>query len=105
MEELKLFPEENLQSTQLLIVNFGDDVLAENLKLLKYFRDNHIKTEIFPEAAKMKKQFNYANKKNIPFVVMAGSDEIENQKFVLRNMKSGDQESLSQEDIVTSVLK
>lgn len=100
MEEKELFPSENLNTTKLLIINFDENSSRYALRILKALRDNNIASEIFPEPAKLKKQMNYANKKQIPYVLMIGSREIENEKYGLKNMVSGEQEELSLEEII-----
>jgi len=60
----------------------------------------HIKSEMYPEAAKMKKQMNYANKRAIPFVVIVGTNEIEKNKFSVKNMQSGEQQDCSLEELI-----
>jgi histidyl-tRNA synthetase len=91
MEELKLFPEHTVDAPTLMITNFDEDVLSHALSLLKKIRANGIKAELYPDTGKLKKQLTYANKKNIPFVLMVGSREVEDAKYGLKNMKSGEQ--------------
>lgn len=100
MDELKLFPSSESETTQVLITNFDDDCFRKSLPLLTQLRSKGIKSEIYPDSAKMKKQFNYADKKNIPYVLIAGSDEFEQEKFNLKNMKSGEQVSVSITEII-----
>jgi histidyl-tRNA synthetase len=103
MEELSLFPEGSTQYTEAMIVNFGEDSLSHHIKLLAALRKAGVKSELYPDDTKLKKQMNYANKKNIPFVIMMGSDEIEAGKFLLKNMADGTQEALSSSDIVKQI--
>jgi len=105
MEELSLFPTETTSSTEVLIINFGEESLSHHIKLLAELREAGIKSELYPDDAKLKKQMNYANKKNIPFVVMMGSEEIANEKYNLKDMESGTQEALSAREIVMSFKK
>lgn len=101
MEELKIFPEQlTLSSTKVMITNFGEDTLAKSLEILGQLRAHGINSEIFPESSKMKKQFEYADKKAIPFVLIIGSDEIQKEEFMLKNMLSGEQISLKIEQII-----
>lgn len=91
MEELGIFPSSESETTQVLLTNFDAECFHKSLPLLTQLRAKGIKSEIYPESAKMKKQFNYADKKNIPYVLIAGSEEFEQGKFNLKNMKSGEQ--------------
>ncbi|MCL3778873.1 histidine--tRNA ligase [Prolixibacteraceae bacterium JC049] len=92
MNQLELYPEDSAASTKVIFINFGDKEEAYCLPVLAKLRSNGISAEIFPESAKMKKQMNYANRKNIPFVVMAGENEMNDQKFTLKNMQTGEQQ-------------
>ena len=103
LEELNLFPSTLAQSSDILIVHFDEQCMTHGLGLLQKLRSTGIRAEIFPESTKMKKQFNYADKQDIPYVLVIGSDEIANKKYSLKNMKDGTQEMLSIEQI-TKVL-
>ena len=83
-----------------MFVNFGEKEEAYCLPVLVEIRNMGINAEIFPDSTKMQKQMNYANKKEIPFVVLAGETEIQNQKFTLKNMESGEQKSVSAEELI-----
>jgi histidyl-tRNA synthetase len=98
LDELKLFPAEASQSTKVLIVNFGEVETTYALTILRKLRSNNIAAEIYPDAAKLKKQFTYADNRTIPFVIIAGSDEIAANTFVLKNMSSGEQKTISIND-------
>ncbi len=100
LSELNGFPDESISGTQLMIVNFGGKEEEFALKVLQDFRNAGIKTELYPEAAKMKKQMSYANANNIAFVLLAGDREIESGKLTLKNMASGEQQSLSVDEII-----
>lgn len=103
MEEKNLFPQENLAGTKVLLVNFDEQSGRYALKLLKKLRDAGVASEVFPEPAKMKKQMNYADKKKIPYVLLAGSREIESQRFGLKNMTTGEQRDLGIDEIISSL--
>ncbi|MDN5201361.1 histidine--tRNA ligase [Fulvivirgaceae bacterium BMA10] len=103
MEELDLFPKDNLISTKVLIANFGADSEKHALTTLKKLRDTEIKSEIYPDAVKLKKQLNYADKKAIPFVIMIGEDEIKNGSFTLKDMQKGQQERLDLEALLNKL--
>ncbi len=104
MQELNLFPEQlSVIGTKIMITNFGEKSLPISLEILSYLRNNGIKAEIFPENSKMKKQFEYADKKNIPFVLVIGEEEIKIQKFNLKNMLNGEQTLLSKEQLIAQL--
>ncbi|WP_163717310.1 histidine--tRNA ligase [Mangrovibacterium lignilyticum] len=100
MTQLELFPEEAVASTKLLFVNFGEKEEAFCLPILRRLREAGVNAEIFPEAAKMKKQMTWADRKNIAWVVMVGEDEMNQGKVNLKNMKTGDQNLVSPEELV-----
>lgn len=95
-----LFPPDSLETTKVMFVNFGEKEEVYCLPVLANLRENGINAEIFPDSAKMKKQMNYANKKQIPFVVLAGESEMEAKKFTLKNMESGEQKSVTAKELI-----
>ena len=101
LEELGLFPETITKSTEVLFINFGDKESLFSLKAIKALRENDINAELYPDSAKMKKQMNYANKRNIPYVVLVGEEELKNNQFTLKNMISGEQDKVDLEALVT----
>ena len=103
LEHLALYPEKSSETTRVLFVNFGDKEESYCLPLLVKLRKAGINSEIFPEIARMKKQMAYANKKEIPFVVLAGESEMESGKFTLKNMASGEQYVVTAEDLINIV--
>jgi len=94
MEELQLFPENIYTGTQLLFFNLGEDESKRAFKIMQQLRAKGVRCELYHEASKFDKQFKYAFKKNIPFAVIIGSKEIEDQTCVLKNIKTGGQETL-----------
>ena len=98
--QLGLFPEEAMQSTQLLFVNFGEREADYCLGLLRSVRQAGIRAEIYPDAAKLKKQMGYANAKNIPFVALVGETEIAEGVLTLKDMVSGEQQRLTPDALV-----
>lgn len=92
LEELNLFTDLELPKPKVLFINFGDTEAAFCMKALVELRKNNIKSELYPDSAKLKRQMNYANKREIPYVVLVGADEIENKVYTLKNMQSGEQE-------------
>jgi histidyl-tRNA synthetase len=105
LEELQLFPENQLVTTQIMITNF--DVEAENygLKVLSELRANGIKAEMYPDSTKLKKQFDYADRKQISYVVIIGSEEMQTGVLSLKNMVTGEQQKVSVAEIVTIFAK
>lgn len=91
MNQLDLFPKDNTTTTQILFTNFGSVEEKYCLPLLKQLRAAGINTEIYPEAAKMKKQMAYADKKGIPFVALVGEKEMQEGIVSLKNMATGEQ--------------
>lgn len=91
LNQLNLFPEESLQTTQILFVNFGEKEENYCLPLVAELRMAGISAELYPEAAKIKKQMSYADAKKIPFVAIVGENEIIETKIMLKNMHSGEQ--------------
>jgi histidyl-tRNA synthetase len=100
LEALDLFPKTNEDSTKVLLINFDKESELYGLGVLSKLRANHIASELYPDSAKMKKQFSYANNKNIPYTLVIGSDEIESGKLTLKNMESGEQNKLTIEEII-----
>ncbi len=92
LEELDLFDKVVVSKPQVLFINFGETEAFYALQTIQKLRDSGIKTELYPDTAKMKKQMGYADKRKIPFVVLAGENEMQNKQFALKNMVSGEQE-------------
>jgi histidyl-tRNA synthetase len=92
LNQLNLYPENSSQRTQVLFVNFGEKEENYILPLLSGLRKAGINAEIYPEAAKMKKQMSYANDNQIAFVVIAGESEIQDNKVSVKNMLTGEQQ-------------
>ncbi|MFC2187786.1 histidine--tRNA ligase [Fulvivirgaceae bacterium LMO-SS25] len=103
LEELNLFPSEGLTPTQVLLANFGDESLKGSLGILKSLRDAGIAAEIYPDGGKLKKQFTYAEKKAIPYLLMTGIEELQNGVFGLKDLKTGVQESLTLNQIIAKL--
>ena len=95
MNQLDLFPKDTTTTTRILFVNFGKREEAFCLPLLKNLRDQGINAEIYPDTAKMKKQMTYADKKGIPYVALVGENEMANHTVTLKNMATGEQESVA----------
>jgi histidyl-tRNA synthetase len=103
LQELNLFPEEKESATQLFFVNFGEKEAAFCLPLLQEVRKMGVSCELYPSAAKMKKQMSYADKLNIPYVLMIGEEEMNTGLFTLKNMQSGEQKKLSLSEIINEI--
>lgn len=102
---LDLYPKEAVNATQVLFINFGEKETAYCLPIVSAARAAGIRTEIFPDKAKMKKQMSYANAKNIPFVVLAGENEMAQGKVTLKNMETGEQTLVTAEELIVKVNK
>lgn len=103
LNALDLYPKEAVNSTQVLFINFGETETAYCLPIVGKLRQAGIRSEIFPDKAKMKKQMSYANAKNIPFVVLAGENEMAAGKVTLKNMESGEQTLVTVEELIATV--
>jgi histidyl-tRNA synthetase len=103
LEELDLFPKAIEESTKVLFINFGEEEALYALKAVNALRTSFVAAELYPDAAKMKKQMTYADKRNIPFVVLAGDTEMQSKVYNLKDMKSGDQESLNLEELINKL--
>lgn len=103
LEELGLFKSVDLPKPKVLFINFGDAEALYAMKAIAELRKQHIKSELYPDAAKMKKQMNYANKREIEFVVLVGSQEIENKEYTLKNMVSGEQTKCSLSELIEKI--
>jgi histidyl-tRNA synthetase len=101
LEELGLFPATVSKNIDLLFINFGETEALFCLKAIKQLRLNSVNAELYPDAAKMKKQMNHANKRNIPFVVLVGDEELKSDSYTLKNMISGEQEKISLVDLIS----
>ena len=98
---LNLFPEELACSTKVLFTNLGKAEEEASMRLLSKLRDNDVPAEIYPESSKMKKQMEYANRRGIPYVVIIGSDELERGVATVKDMRSGEQSTLSFDELVS----
>jgi len=103
LNALDCYPKDAVNGTQLLFINFGESETAYCLPFVAQARAAGIRTEIFPDAAKMKKQMSYANAKAIPFVALAGENEMAEGKLTLKNMESGEQTLVSPEELISMI--
>ncbi len=103
LNALDLYPKEAVSATRLLFINFGDKETAYCLPIAAQARQAGIRTEVYPDKAKMKKQMSYANAKGIAFVALAGENEIAQQKITLKNMTTGEQQLVSVDELIERV--
>lgn len=103
LNALDLYPKDAVQGTRVLFINFGDKETAYCLPIVSKVRNAGISTEIYPDAGKMKKQMAYANAKEIPFVALAGENEISEGKITLKNMTTGEQRLVTPDELVEIV--
>lgn len=101
MEELKVFPDDLKTSTEVLFFNLGMNESKTSFNLMQQLRDKGVSCELYHETAKFDKQFKYADKKNIHYAVIIGSKEIEEKTCTLKNLKSGEQHSLQQNELLS----
>jgi len=99
IEELQLFPETVITSTKALFINYGEKEAFYALQAIQKLRQDSIKVELYPDAIKVGKQLMYADKRQIPFVVIAGETEMEQGRFGLKDLRTGEQKTLSYEDL------
>lgn len=100
LNQLDLYPKDALQTTQLLFVNFGEKEEAYLLPLVAQVRAAGIRTELYPESAKMKKQMSYADTKKIPYVAIVGETEMAEGKINVKNMITGEQQLLAVDELI-----
>ena len=100
LEDLGLFPETITNTVKVLFINFGDTESMASMIAIKALREHNISAELFPDNKKTIKQFNYANKRQIPYVVLLGESEIASSTFTLKNMNTGDQQEVSLKQLI-----
>lgn len=103
LEQLNLFPEELSSQTDVLFINFGEKESLFAQKTARILREKGVKVEVYPDNAKLKKQMNYANDRHIRFVILAGEEEIRQNKVSLKDMLTGEQQSIAVEEIVCRI--
>jgi len=104
MDELNLFDSVEVSKPRILFINFGETEAKYSLKAIQKLRNKGIKAELYPDPGKLKKQMTYANRRNIPFVAMAGTQEIEENIFTLKNMNNGNQNKVGFDELYQIVL-
>ena len=103
LEENKLFPKEFKKSIKVMVTNLGEDLMNYSLDITKMLRENSIPTEMYLTTCKLKKQLQYANNKNIPFVIIVGEDEKKEKKVTVKNMISGNQKLVEMNKILNII--
>ena len=103
LNQLDLYPDTVTMQTQLLFINFGEREAAYCLPIMAKARQAGIRCEIYPDAAKMKKQMQYANAKGVPFVALVGENEMNAGKVTLKNMETGEQQMLTPDELLKAV--
>ena len=103
LNTLDLYPKESITGTQVLFINFGEKETEYCLPIVAKARENGIRTEIYPDTSKMKKQMGYANAKQIPYVVLAGENEMEQGKITLKNMITGEQQLVTPDEFLQTI--
>lgn len=103
MDQLNLFPEETKTTTRVLLVNFGEEEEHACMKLLTQIRKAGINAELYPDPVKIKKQLDYANRKEVPWVILAGKNELANQEVTIKNMRNGEQQTIPIDQIIQTI--
>jgi histidyl-tRNA synthetase len=101
LTQLNLFNEVGISSTDVLVVNFGNNTGPYGIRIAEILRKNDIKSEFFPDPVKIKKQFSYADARKIPYIIIAGEDEIRNESLTIKNMTTGEQKTIELKDLET----
>ena len=105
LNQLDLYPKETVTGTELLFVNFGQDEAAYCLPLMAQARQAGVRCEIYPDSTKMKKQMAYANAKAVPFVAIAGENEMNEGKITLKDMATGEQRLVTADEMINIIKK
>ena len=100
LEELGLFPKTVSATTKVLFLNFGEKEAMYAMQAISELRTQGVSAELYPDNAKFKKQMSYADKRGIPFVVLAGDKEMEEGVYTLKSMASGEQQSVAKNELV-----
>jgi histidyl-tRNA synthetase len=103
INQLNLFSDIKVSSTEVLLVNFGEKETEYALKIVDLLRSLGVSTELYPDSVKLKKQISYADSKKIPYIIIAGEDEIENNRITIKIMSSGEQKNMPLKDLTSFV--
>jgi histidyl-tRNA synthetase len=101
LSQLNLFDRQVVPATQVLILNFGNEEARFALRIRDQLTDLNISAEIYPDAVKLKKQISYADARKIPYIVIAGEDEIRNNQVTLKIMSSGEQRKMTIDELMS----
>lgn len=104
LNQLELYPESHAHATDILFINFGEKEVMHMLPIVTKLRANDIRSEIYPDAAKIKKQMTYADNNHIPYVAMIGENEMKENKVMLKDMKSGDQTTYTTDELIATLI-
>jgi histidyl-tRNA synthetase len=105
MNQLNLFEKITPSSTEVLVLNFGEAEIKYALKIIELLRNLRVKSELYPDQVKLKKQISYADSRKIPYIIMAGEEEIKNNEFTVKTMSTGEQKKIALKDIASFVKK
>jgi histidyl-tRNA synthetase len=105
LNALDLYPADTMATARVMFVNFGEQEATASLKHIMALRRAGISAELYPDSAKMKKQMNYANDRKIPFVAIVGADEVNNGTIALKNMATGEQQTLTVDQVIEHLAK
>jgi histidyl-tRNA synthetase len=103
LNALDLYPKDSLTTSRVLFINFGEKETSYCMPIIRAVRAAGIRAELYPDSAKMKKQMSYANAKQIPYVVLAGDNEIAESKVTMKNMESGEQQLVTCEELIKAL--
>ena len=103
LNQLDLYPKDTSSSAQILFINFGEKEAAHCLRLATRMRQEGIRTEVYPDSVKMKKQMSYASNSKIPFVALIGENEMLSSTISLKNMETGEQKSVTLEEAISII--
>ena len=103
LNALDLYPADTMATARVMFVNFGEKEATMSLRHIMTLRRAGISAELYPDSAKMKKQMNYANDRKIPYVAIVGADEVQNGTIALKNMSTGEQQTLTVEQVITAL--
>jgi histidyl-tRNA synthetase len=105
MSQLELFHEISSSSTDVLVLNFGEAEIKTALNIVQQLRAMEIKAELYPDQARLKKQMSYADSRKIPFIIIAGDEEIRNNELTIKIMSTGEQKKLPLGELESFALK
>jgi len=99
LNQLNLFNDVSVSSTEVMVINFGENESSYAIKILDLLRSLNVRTEFYPDPVKLKKQISYADSKKIPYIIIAGEDEIKNSRVTIKIMSTGEQKSMTLDEL------